>query len=151
MRTSTTDTERRTGADDDADEKEESPADRYPAIAEADVRADSDLTPAERETNITLASDQATARVYSGIPSITRDLLEHQEFDLTAIRVSDEDRFGVRLTPDNYEADGTPITGVGGRLPIGCLKVLARSRVENYPSLVVSDHRPESDRNGGSE
>lgn len=136
--------------DGSADHAGEAPVDRYSALADADVRADPDLVPEEQEFIVRFAKDESTATVTTEIPSTVRDLLRNREFAVEWVRISDEDRFGARLTPDSYGSDGAPITGVKGNIPIGALKVLARSRTKDWPSLVVSDHRPESDDTEGS-
>lgn len=123
----------------------ETSVDRYPALADAEVCGDSDLTTAERQTVISWTADVDHADVYSEDPSVVRSLLRHPEFDLTVLRISDEDRFGAQVSPDSYENDGAPITGVEGTVPIGLVKLQSRSRTENWASLVVSDHRPETD------
>jgi len=100
------------------------------------VGEDSDLTPVEKETNIGFAKCDDYARVYSEEAGIGRRLLKHPEFAATELRVNTDDAWGLRLSPDEWSVGR--ITGVKGYMPIGTLKVSARSRSTSSHAEVVS-------------
>lgn len=107
------------------------------------VREDPDLSPAEKETQFRWARDEHTAHVYTENTGLLSGLLLHPEFEVTELRVSDEDRFGARVMPNEY--DGGKVTGVKGRLDIGALKVLGTARSTKQHSKVISDTVREND------
>jgi hypothetical protein len=83
-------------------------------MSEYEVAEDDGLLPEEKSIiiNMTKVDDRAT--VHSDIGSVTRELLEHDEFEVDRKRT---------------EGDET-ITAVTGTLPVGCLR-LNKSPREN--------------------
>lgn len=111
------------------------------------VTSDPDLSPVEKETSISFCNEDAHALVSTENATLIRDLLGYPYFEPTEFRVSDETRFGARMSPGEWQADGGPITGVKGRLSLGCLKFLASRRDEDWVSFIVSD---QANEDGGS-
>lgn len=113
------------------------------------IRTDPDLQAGERNVGFVshAAADALTVDVE--VPSLVRRLLLHPEFDVEQIRVSDADRFGARMPLSEYrEGD---VTGVRGRLPVGCLKVSESPRNRAPWSTVVASSVLDNDpRDGGS-
>lgn len=107
------------------------------------VRSDPNLHPVEKETSISFCNEDDRALVSTENATLIRDLLGYPHFEPTEFRVSDETRFGARMSPVEWQADGGPITGMKGRLPIGCLKLSARQRGKDWVSLIVSDQATE--------
>lgn len=99
-------------------------------------REDPDLTPVEKETNLGFAKCDDYARVYTEEAGIGRRLLKHPEFATVELRINTDDALGVRLSPDEF-SEGV-VTGVKGFIPIGALKVSARSRSTSEHASVVS-------------
>jgi hypothetical protein len=100
------------------------------------VQEDSDLTPEEKETQFRFVKADDKIRAYTEEAGIMRRLLKHPEFVANEFRVTTVDAWGRKVSPDEY-SDGR-ITGVKGYLPIGTLKVLARSRSTSGHATVVS-------------
>lgn len=123
----------------DGDDPKEAPTDRYPVLAEADIKADPKLTTMEQELTGQFARDEEMATITSDVPSVTRDLLRHPEYNVVWVRVVDEDGGTARIPPDSYEESDGAIVAVKGKIPIGALKILASSRSKNWPSLLVSN------------
>lgn len=100
------------------------------------VREDPDLAPVEKETNFGFAKCDEDVRVYTEEAGIARRLLKHPEFATVELRVNTDDAMGRRVSPDEWS--GGSVTGVKGYLPIGALKVSARSRSTSGHASVVS-------------
>jgi hypothetical protein len=100
------------------------------------VQEDPTLTPEEKETVIRFTKAEDVAHIYTEEGGITRRLLRHPHFDLDEWRVVDDDVWGKRIGSNAY--NGETVTGVGGRLPIGSLKVRASKRSTSGHADVVS-------------
>jgi hypothetical protein len=100
------------------------------------IREDPDLTPAEKETSFGFAKCDDYVRVYTEEAGLTRRLLKHPKFAAIEIRVNTDDAWGLRVSPDEWS--GGIVTGVKGFIPIGTLKVSARSRDKSGHATVVS-------------
>lgn len=98
----------------------------------SNVREDPALEPEEKECIIRSTKADDEMEVYTEIGSVMRRLLTHPEF----IRQEIRDLNGNRLSPEEYT--GETVTGVGGRIPVGCLKVGASSRSTSHHADVVS-------------
>ena len=96
------------------------------------VREDPALKPEEKECIIRSTKADDEAQVYTGIGSVMRRLLTHPEFRLQDLR----DLNGHRLSPEEYT--GETVTGVWGRIPVGCRKVRASSRSTSHHADIVS-------------
>jgi len=107
------------------------------------VREDPDLSPGERETQVRWARDDDRVHVYTESTALLSSLLLHPEFAVEELRVSDEDRFGARVRPSEYQ--GGEVTGIGGTLDIGALKILGTARSTKQHSKVISDTVREND------
>lgn len=101
------------------------------------VKDDPELEPIEKETIIKWARPDERARVYSEESGIVRRLLQHPEFRTRSLRVNTDDAWGHRVSPDDYS--GGLVTGVEGSLPIGTVKISARSRATTQHARVVSN------------
>jgi len=110
------------------------------ALLIQNVRADPDLSPAERETAIHWCAEDGEARVYSEERGIILSILRSPVATIHTIRVSSDDEFGGTIPPEQYQ-DGA-VTGVEATVPIGAIKVKSNSRSSEKRSLVVSDHQP---------
>lgn len=100
------------------------------------VREDPDLQPLEKETIIRFAKPDGEAHVYTESGGITRRLLKHPEFRAVELRVNTNGAWGHRVAPADYS--GGDVTGVKGFIPVGTLKILARSRSTSGHASVVS-------------
>ena len=96
------------------------------------VREDPVLEPEEKEFIVRGTKADDEMQVYTEIASLMRRLLTHPEFRLQDVR----DLNGRRLSPEEYT--GETVTGVRGRIPVGCLKVGASSRSTSRHADVVS-------------
>lgn len=100
------------------------------------VSEDRDLSPVEKETSFRFAKCDDRMRVVSEEAGIIRRLIQHPEFEIKSLRVTDEDAWGKRVEPHRF--DGGTITGVSGYAPIGVLKFAACSRSTPGHASVVS-------------
>lgn len=121
------------------------PVDCFPELDAGEVRSDPKLKTADQEVTLRFAQDEEVATVTSDIPSVTRDLLHHPEFTVEWVRVLRQNGRSATVSPDSYEEEEGPIVAAKGTAPIGTLKVLASSRSENWPALVVSNHHAGAD------
>lgn len=106
------------------------------------VQEDSNLRPEEKETVIRFDKSVDSAHIYTEEGGITRRLLRHPHFDLDEWRVDG----GKRLGADQY--NGETVTGVGGRVPVGTLKVRASPRSTSWHSRIVSQRDGRIDDTG---
>lgn len=90
------------------------------------IKTDPDLQPVERQ--VAFVSDGASDVFQFDVeePTLMRHALLHPESTIHAIRVSDADRFGARMPPEEYREGA--VTGVKGEIPVGTVKVSASSR-----------------------
>lgn len=100
------------------------------------VREDPDLQPIEKETIISFAKIDGEAHVYTESGGIIRRLLKHPEFRAVELRVNVDGAWGRRVAPADYS--GGEVTGVKGYIPVGTLKIQARSRSNSTHASVVS-------------
>lgn len=105
------------------------------SIIEA-VGSDPDLLPEERETSFRFTDRNDRVRVYTENAAIARRLLQHPEFDLATLRVSDDERFGAVVDPVDFS--GGRVTGVQGTIPMGCLTVKKSPRSTGGKADVVT-------------
>jgi hypothetical protein len=105
------------------------------------VRTDPDLSPSEQETVIRWTGDDDSATIYTEERGVMLSILRSPVARINELRVSDEDRFGARVLPKEYQ-EGS-VTGVKATVPIGAVLVKSASRSSNQRSRVVSDHAPE--------
>lgn len=96
------------------------------------VREDPNLIPEEKQFTFTGVKSSSEVQVYTEVAGMMRRLLNHPEFVLQDVR----DLEGNRLTPDEY--DGETVTGVRGRISVGCLKVRASSRSTSGYAEIIS-------------
>lgn len=101
------------------------------------IREDPDLIPEEKETIFRWTRDQSRVHTYTESTALMSSLLLHPTFEVVELRVSDDDRFGVRQLPSTYETGF--VTGVEGWLDIGTLKILGSARNSERHSAVISD------------
>lgn len=99
------------------------------------VREDPNLIPEEKEFTFTGVKSNREVQVYAEIAGMMRRLLVHPEFTLQDVR----DLEGNRLKLDEY--DDETVTGVRGRIPVGCLKVRASSRSTSGYADIISWER----------
>lgn len=118
-------------------------SDRLRLQAREACQTDPDLLPHEQEFAIHTSKGDRLAAVQSDITSVTARLLTHPHFQVAHVRMSDEDRFGARLSLQEWQESGGAVTGVEGYIPVACLKVGSSKRTENWHSLIVSDYTPE--------
>lgn len=114
------------------------PQSKYPSLRDSEIKSDPGLRAHQRETIIRFNDAEDVATVYSENLSVMRSLRKHPKYNLNELRVTDENRFGVRIFPGDFEDDGL-ITGMEGHMPIGCIKISYPGRADNYPSGVVSN------------
>lgn len=99
----------------------------------------------EKETAFYFSKQDDRLVVTSSERTIMRRVLSHPEFELRSYSTTmDGDKTGVRsVTEEEYAADGhdgrKPVYSVTGTLPIGAIKISAKSRQSNAHSSVVSD------------
>lgn len=104
------------------------------------TRADPGLTPAERETTLTLAHDRDTARVFSEEAAVVRRLLSHEGFDPARVGVHDGDTtrtVSFEEAVAETAADDL-VVRVRGTLPVRYLKVGAVGRNHDHHADLVS-------------
>lgn len=111
------------------------------------IRTDPDLQAIERNVAFVTHADADTFAVDVEVPSIMKRLLLHPAFETQEIRVSDADRFGARMQVEEYR-DGY-VTGVRGRIPVGCMKISAEPRSQSTWSPVVSSNVLSNDPRDG--
>jgi hypothetical protein len=104
------------------------------------VRADPDLAPAERETTITVAVDEARARIHTEEAAIIRRLLCHDGVTVDALGVHDGDR---RRTIDLDDAlaeveQGDIVSRLKGSIPLRYVSIGTVGRDHDKHSPVVS-------------
>ena len=96
------------------------------------VREDPALKPEEKEYTIIGTKAEDEVQVYSEVAGMMRRLLVHPEFTLLDVR----DLEGNRLKPGEY--NGETITGIRGRMPVGCLKLRGSSRSTSNPAAIIT-------------
>lgn len=107
------------------------------------LQADPGLAPHERETSLSWCAEADRAGVYTEEPTLAKYLLLHPEFTVQYLRVLERGLFGSRCGPQQYA--GETVTGVGGYLPIGALKVSPAARSTAHRSDIVSGKVLEND------
>jgi len=104
------------------------------------TRADPGLTPAERETTLTIPHDLDSARVFSEEAAVVRRLLSHDGFEPARVGIHDGettrtvsfDEAAAKTEPDDL------VVRVRGTLPIRYLKVGAVGRNHDHHADLVS-------------
>ena len=96
------------------------------------VREDPNLISEEKEFTFTGVKPNREVQVYAEVAGMMRRLLVHPEFTLQDVRVLE----GHRLNPDKYA--GEMVTGVRGRVPVGCLKLRESPRSTSSPTDIIS-------------
>lgn len=104
------------------------------------TRADPGLTPAERETNLTLSHDRDSARVFSEEAAVVRRLLAHEGFTPDRVGVHDGETTRTVSFDEAVAATGVDdlVVRVRGRLPVRYLKVGAVGRNHDHHADIVS-------------
>ena len=100
------------------------------------VREDPNLAAEEKETHIWFNKPADAAHVYTEEGGITRRLLRHPHFNLDEWRVVDDNVWGKRIEANKYS--GEAVTGVGGHIPIGCVKLQGSCRYTSGHARIVS-------------
>lgn len=98
----------------------------------SNVREDPNLKPGEKQFTFSGTKADDDHQVYVEIAGMMRRLLVHPEFTLLDVR----DLEGNRLTPGEY--NGETITGIRGRMPVGCLKLRGSSRSTSNPAAIIT-------------
>jgi len=99
------------------------------------VAENSDLTPAEKETSISFAKTDDTARVFTAEAGLMRRLLSHEHFEVDHVVPQN----GMKVESiEEIDAPETTIVGVAGRVPVGCLKMRTSIRGSSGHANVVS-------------
>lgn len=106
------------------------------------VRTDPDLSPSEQETVIRWTGDDDSATIYTEERGVMLSILRNPVARINELRISDEDRFGVRVLPKEYK-EGS-VTGVKATVPIGAILVKSDARSSNQRSRIVSDYDPDN-------
>lgn len=114
------------------------PAEDVAHLAEK-VSAASGLNPEERETILRWTGVDTHAVVYSEERGVIPSLLRSPVARVHRVRVTDEDRFGVRVAPDEYQTGA--ITGVRATVPIEAVLLKSEPRNDDRRSEIVSEHR----------
>ena len=114
--------------------------------ARENVGANTDLTPAERETTLRLAADRDHAVVFTAERGVMSRLLAHPGAEIDHVRVSD----GVsgRVT-DLTEYDGGRVVGVRASLPVGYVSITTQERQADGHAAIVSQRVLADDLGGG--
>lgn len=86
-----------------------------------DVAENSDLTPEEKETNVTFDKRDDVAKVFTAEAGIMRRLIQHPEADI----VSCVER-------------GGSVVGLNAELPVGCISIKASPRKHGGHANVVT-------------
>ena len=108
------------------------------------VRSDPEARPFERETSYRFdATDDDRMIVYSGMPSQVRGWLRHEHFEPSwFVITNDRHHFEADSTQEAQELlddlDDAGITGLRGKLPIGCLTVKSSPRASNSVGQVIN-------------
>lgn len=104
------------------------------------VGRDPRLAPEERETTVTFATDEDTARVHTDEPALVRRLLAHDHVDVDDVGVYDDGTVRT-VAYDAVVADGGVdgrITRLRGRVLVDCLVVKSQPRTTGGHAQVVS-------------
>lgn len=106
-----------------------------------ETRADPGLTPAERETTIGFAVDEAEARIHTEEASLIRRLLSHGDVRIDALGIFDGDRRHTRTLGEVLAEDGPDgsVVRLKGRLPVRYLTVGSVGRSHDEHAPVVSE------------
>lgn len=99
------------------------------------VREDPALLPEEKETTIRFGKDEDRATVFTPEAGLMRRLLNHPEFEVHGILL---EAGGEVESVEQLHADEDAVVGVRGSVPVGALKVSARSRSTSGHASVVS-------------
>ena len=105
------------------------------------TRADPGLTPAERETTLTFAVDEASAHVHTEEAAIIRRLLAHGAVEVDALGVFDGDRRRT-LSLESALAETDPndrVVRLKGRVPLRYLSIGSVGRNHDEHAAVVSE------------
>lgn len=113
------------------------------------IKTDPDLQPVERQVAFVSDGDSDVFHFDVEEPTLMRHAILHPEAKVHEIRVTDADRFGARMSPEEYREGA--VTGVKGEIPVGCVKVSASSRSTPAWSRVFASSVLENDprRDGG--
>jgi hypothetical protein len=104
------------------------------------ARADPRLTPAERETTLTIAHDRDTARVFSEEAAVVRRLLAHDGFEPERVGVHDGDTTRA-VSFDEAVAETAPddlVVRVQGALPVRYITIATVGRNHDEHAPIVS-------------
>ena len=104
------------------------------------VETDPDLSPAEQQTSIVWTGEDDEATICTEERGMVLSILRSPVATVETLRVSDEERIGAVVPPDEYESG--MVTGVEATVPIGAVKIKSSARSSDRRSLVVSDHNP---------
>jgi hypothetical protein len=115
--------------------------------ARENVGANTNLTPAERETTLRLAADRDHAVVFTAERGVMSRLLAHPGAEIDHVRVSDGDVSG-RVT-DLTEYDGGRVVGVRASLPVGYVSITTQERQADGHAAIVSQRVLADDLGGG--
>lgn len=104
------------------------------------TRADPGLIPEERETTLTFAVDEETARVHSEEASIIRRLLSHDDVDVRRLGVHDGETTRTVSYDDALAEMGADdlVVRLQGRIPLRYLVVKDVGRNHDDHAVVVS-------------
>lgn len=114
------------------------PAEDVAHLAE-NVSADTDMNPEERETVIRWTGVNTYAELYTEERGVIPSVLRSPVARIHELRVSDEDRFGARVAPAEYQTGA--ITGVRATVPIAAVLLKSSTRNEDRRSNIISEHR----------
>jgi len=122
------------------------------------IKTDPNRSLEERETSITWAGDENSARVYSSQPAIMRRIAMHPESQVRWVEETNPNFEDGRVT-DTFEPqqgfDGQAVYSLSVSLPVACVTVKRRPRGDSGHSRVVSDgvfnHDPRKNKDGGDQ
>lgn len=101
------------------------------------VRANPELTPAERETLIRFAADEDAAHIFTEQAGVIRRLLAHDALEDATVWLYHDD--AVReVSPPRASAEGD-VVRLSGRLPLRYLAIGTAGRSHDQPAAVVSE------------
>lgn len=100
------------------------------------VREDPELTPAEKETTLTLTKPDDAFQCYTAEAGIARRVLAHPATDEKVLTVDAED--GYADVPIDEYAGGS-IVGVRARVPVGAVTIRRDPRKSTSHAAIVTD------------
>lgn len=101
------------------------------------VKSNSNLMPCEREFYFRNSEDSDGIHVFCEIATVARNLIKNNNFTTNEVVIDNGD-FSQTVSVDDVPDSATVIYGVGGTMPIGCLKVQPNSRSSNNYTDIVS-------------